>query len=302
MTARDLNERNITGAVVARLRRTKSARLKTVMASLVRHLHQFAREIRLTEAEWNYGIQYLTRTGQKCNDQRQEFILLSDTLGLSTLVTQLNHRSLDGETEQTVFGPFHREYSPHLKDWADISNGVKGKPCFVTITVKSPRGKPVTSAQVEVWHSDDEGFYDVQHDDWQGEMRLRGRFTPDRDGAVRFRTIIPRYYPVPTDGPVGELLKASARHPMRPGHMHFMIAAPSHDRLVTHVFAKGDPYLDSDAVFGVRNSLIREYVRHKPGIAPDGTPMETPFYTMNYDFVLRPLRRRNLSHKREESS
>jgi hydroxyquinol 1,2-dioxygenase len=290
MSARDLDERNITDAVVRRVRRAKTARLKTVMASLVRHLHEFAREVRLTEAEWAYGIDYLTRTGQKCTDKRQEFILLSDTLGLSTLVTQLNHRSRDGETEQTVFGPFHRENAPRLGNWANISSGVKGRPCFVIITVKSPQGKPVTSATVDVWHSDDEGFYDVQHHEWDDAMRLRGVFAPDKDGAVRFRTIVPRYYPVPTDGPVGELLKASARRPMRPGHMHFMITAPGYDRLVTHIFAKGDRYLDSDPVFGVRNSLVREYVHHQPGIAPDGTRMTMPFYTMTYDFVLRPLK------------
>lgn len=292
MNARDLNERNITGAVIARMRRARSARFKKIMASLVRHLHRFAREVHLTEDEWNHGIGFLTRTGQKCDDKRQEFILLSDTLGLSTLVTQMNHRSRRGETEQTVFGPFHRDKTPRYALGADISKGVNGRPCFVRVTVKSPAGKPVRGATVDVWHSDDEGFYDVQHAEWRGAMRLRGVFRPDRRGAVNFRTIAPLYYPVPTDGPVGELLKASARHPMRPGHMHFLITAPGYDRLVTHVFVKGDRYLDSDAVFGVRNSLIREYVRHQPGVAPDGTRVRTPFCTMSYDFVLRPLRRK----------
>ena len=292
MGSRDLNERNITQAVVARMRRARSARFRQIVASLTRHLHEFAREVHLTEEEWNYGIDFLTRTGQKCDDKRQEFILLSDTLGLSTLVTQMNHRSRRGETEQTVFGPFHRERTPRYPLGANISVGVKGKPCFVRVTVKSPEGKPVNGANVDVWHSDEEGFYDVQHAEWKGAMRARGVFRPDGEGVVHFRTIVPRFYPVPTDGPVGELLKASARHPMRPGHMHFLITAPGYDRLVTHVFVKGDRYLDSDAVFGVRNSLITKYVHHKPGIAPDGTRMKTAFYTMEYDFVLRPLRRK----------
>lgn len=298
-TTRNLSEKSITNAVIARMERAKSKRFKEVLTSLVRHLHQFAREVELTEAEWEYGIDFLTRTGKKCDETRQEFILLSDTLGLSTLVTQLNHRSEDQETEQTVFGPFHRLNAPEFGQWGNISEGVEGKPCFITVTVRDSRGRPVKGAVVDVWHSDDIGFYDVQRQEWAGAMRLRGVFHPDETGTVRIRTIVPKFYPVPTDGPVGELLKASARHPMRPAHVHFMVQAPGHDRLVTHVFVDGDKYLDSDAVFGVRSSLIRTFEKHKPGTTPDGATSKVPYYTMGYDFVLRPLRRRGATTGRK---
>jgi hydroxyquinol 1,2-dioxygenase len=291
MSTQDLNEDTITSAVLARARRAKSARFKKVIGSLVRHLHDFAREVELTEEEWAYGIDFLTRTGQKCDDKRQEFILLSDTLGLSTLLTQLNHRSHGDETEQTVWGPFHRLKTPRFRLGSNVSEGVRGAPCFVNITVRDSAGKPVKGATVDVWHSDDDGFYDVQHQEWNGAMRMRGVFKPDTDGRVWFRTILPTAYPVPTDGPVGELLKASARHPMRPAHMHFLIEAPGYDRLVTHVFNNGDKYLDSDAVFGVRKSLVRTYPKHKPGIAPDGTRMTKPYHTLDFDFVMRPAKR-----------
>jgi hydroxyquinol 1,2-dioxygenase len=292
MGTRNLTEKSITNAVIARMSRAKSKRFKTVLTSLVKHLHAFAREVELQEDEWNYGIDFLTRTGQKCDATRQEFILLSDTLGLSTLVTQQNHKSEQHETDQTVLGPFHRANAPRFPQWGDITAGLKGKPCFVTVRVTDARGKPIKGTTVDVWHSDDVGFYDTQMAHLNGGMALRGVFTPDEKGVVSFRTIVPKFYPVPTDGPVGELLKASARHPMRPAHIHFMIDAPGYDRLNTHVFVKGDRYIDSDAVFGVRDSLVREYKRHPPGVAPDGTRMDTPFYTMEYDFVLRPLKRK----------
>lgn len=289
MSTRNLSADSITGAVIQRMRQAKSARFKQVMDSLVKHLHDFARDVKLTEQEWEYAIDFLTRTGQKCDDKRQEFILLSDTLGLSTLITQMNHSSKDEETEQTVFGPFHRMKAPKFPLGANISKGVRGKPCFVSITVKTADGKPMRNATVDVWHSDAEGYYDVQHKEWKGAHKMRGVFKPDSEGRVYFWTIVPLYYPVPTDGPVGELLKASARHPMRPAHIHFLVAAPGYDRLVTHVFDKNDKYLDSDAVFGVRSSLIREYKRQKPGKAPDGSICKTPYWTVDYDFVMRPL-------------
>jgi hydroxyquinol 1,2-dioxygenase len=288
MGTQNLDEGSITAAVLSRMRKAKSARFKKVMGSLVRHLHEFAREVRLTEEEWAYGIDFLTRTGQKCDDARQEFILLSDTLGLSTLLTQLNHRSEGAETEQTVWGPFHRLKAPVYPLGANISEGVRGAPCFVTVTVRNAAGLPVRGATVDVWHSDDDGFYDTQHAEWKGAMKMRGLFKPDANGKVWFRTILPTAYPVPTDGPVGELLKASARHPMRPAHMHFLIKAQGYDQLVTHVFVKGDKYLDSDAVFGVRTSLVKKYEKHRPGVAPDGTKMRTAVHTLSYDFVLRP--------------
>jgi hydroxyquinol 1,2-dioxygenase len=284
---RDLDEFNITDAVIERMNDAQSPRTKEVLGALVRHLHAFAREIALTEKEWAYGVDFVTRAGHMSSPERQEVILLSDTLGLSTLVTQMNHRSSRDETEQTVLGPFHREHAVQYELGSNISDGIDGPPCFVDVTVRSPEGEPMRSAVVDVWHSDNEGFYDVAREEWGGAMRMRGVFRPDANGRVHFRTIVPASYPVPVDGPVGELLKASARHPMRPAHVHFVIAAPGYDRLVTHLFVKDDQYLDSDAVFGVRNALIAEFVRHEAGTAPDGSAIDTPYYTLQYDFVLR---------------
>lgn len=291
MSTRNLSETSITKAVTERMRKAESRRFKTVLTSLVKHLHKFAREVELTEDEWNYGIDFLTRTGQLCSDKRQEFILLSDTLGLSTLVTQLNHRSRGGETEQTVFGPFHREHAPRYKMGDNISKGIRGVPCFVSGTIRDNKGKPVQGAVLDVWHSDDDGAYDVQRKEWKGAMRMRGVFKPGKDGTFHLRTIRPRFYPVPTDGPTGELLNASARHPMRPAHIHFMVNAEGYDRLVTHVFVKGDKYIDSDAVFGVRDSLVRNLKMHEPGKAPDGTMMRVPYCTLHFDFVMRPVKK-----------
>lgn len=284
---RDLDEFNITDAVIERMRNAKSARARTVLSALVRHLHDFAREVELTETEWMVGIEFLTQAGQISGPERQELILLSDTLGLSTLVTQMNHRSHDSETEQTVLGPFHREGNVRYAQGENISQGIDAPPLYVNVTIRSPEGEPISAAEVDVWHSDDEGYYDVAREEWGGEMRMRGVFKPDAQGALRFKTIVPASYPVPIDGPVGDLLKASARHPMRPAHVHFMISAPGYDRLVTHLFVNGDPYLDSDAVFGVRNALIADFVRHDAGATPEGSESEEAFYTLNYDFVLR---------------
>ena len=286
---RNLNEHNITDEVVRRFTSTSSdPRLQTIMASLIKHLHAFAREVNLTEEEWFQGIQFLTRVGQKCDDKRQEFILLSDTLGLSQLVVAQNHKRPPGVTEQTVFGPFHLPGAPHLAPGANIAEGVQGEPCFVSACVQSVTGQPVAGASVDVWQADAGGLYDVQHPEWH-DMKLRAVFKTDREGRFRLRTIRPCSYPVPTDGPVGEMMRALDQNPYRPAHLHFMIQAEGYDRLITHAFVEGDPYLDSDAVFGVRSSCIGDYVRHDPGVAPDGTRLAVPFYTLDYQFVLQPL-------------
>ena len=218
------------------------------------------------------------------------------------MVTQLNHRSERAQTEQTVFGPFHRLNAPKFDQWGDISKGFRGKRCYVDITVKDEHGDPVRGAVVDVWHSDDVGFYDVQMKRLNGKMGLRGVLKPDAEGHVRFKTIVPKYYPVPIDGPVGELLKASARHPMRPAHIHFLVQASGYDRLVTHVFVKGDKFIDSDAVFGVRDALVRDYKKHPAGRAPDGTISKTPFYTMTYSFVMRPQPKKTKSSAKSAQS
>lgn len=282
---RDFDENNITDAVVDRYRNTPNPRLKRIMTSLVRHLHDFVRDVELTEDEWTVAIDFLTRTGKLCSDKRQEFILLSDTLGVSMLVDAINHRFAEGTTETTVMGPFYVQNPPEAAFGADIRGEAKGEPLYIDGAILSEDGAPVANAIVDVWHSDAEGFYDVQLPEL-AEPTLRARFHTDAEGRFRFWTIMPRYYPIPDDGTVGEMLTASARHPYRPAHVHFMIMAPGHETLVTHLFVDGDQYLDSDAVFAVKNSLIRDFTREAPGTAPDGKKIDTSWRKLHSDFVL----------------
>lgn len=283
---RNIDEHTITPAVIARLAESGNPRFKEIMSSLVTHLHDFAREVGLTEAEWMQGIQFLTATGQKCDAKRQEFILLSDTLGLSMLVVAMNHAKPAGATEATVFGPFHVDDTPVAEQGADLARGAPGAPLFVEARVRGLDGRPIAGAEVDVWQADDDGLYDVQRPELGDTRRARGVLRTDADGKVQFRTVAPTAYPVPTDGPVGDMLMASGRHPWRPAHIHFMIKVAGYQTLVTHIFRDADPYLDSDVVFGVRSSLIGDFVQHAPGIAPDGSVMSQPFYTLTQDFVL----------------
>ncbi|WP_322044301.1 intradiol ring-cleavage dioxygenase [Paraburkholderia sp. J67] len=292
---RNLNEDTITQAVIASLCECRNERLQTVMTSLVQHLHSFARDTRLTEAEWQAAIAFLTAVGHITDDKRQEFILLSDVLGLSTLVTAQNHTKPAGCTEATVFGPFYVKDSPSFDKWDDIANGARGEPCFVSGEVRSIGGDVVPNALLEVWQADEEGHYDMQmppDDDGTVACRARGMLRTDAHGRFGFRSILAEPYPIPHDGPVGALLDALGRHPWRPAHLHFMVQAPGYETLITHVFRDGDRYLDSDAVFGVRSTLVAQWVRHQPGIAPDGSHVDTPFYTLDYDFVLNHEERR----------
>jgi hydroxyquinol 1,2-dioxygenase len=282
----DFSEQNITEAVVEALQSTPNPRLKKVMAALVRHLHDFVREVDLTQQEWNVAIDYLTRTGQI--EQRPEFILLSDTLGISMLVDAINHRAPAGATETTVLGPFYLENQPELPLGFDLGRDLKGEPLYVEGSVSSTTGAPVPNALVDIWQSDDEGYYDVQRNDASGS-RLRGRFRTDPQGRFHFWSIMPNSYPVPQDGTVGEMLQATARHPYRPAHVHFMIAANDHETLITHLFPAGDAYLDSDAVFAVKKSLVREFTKEPPGTAPDGSRMDRPWRKLTYNFGLKPL-------------
>jgi hydroxyquinol 1,2-dioxygenase len=282
---RNLDENTITAETLGRIANTPSPRLKTIMTSLIHHLHDFARETQLTEQEWLEGIKFLTATGHITDAKRQEFILLSDTLGLSMLVVAQNNRKPPGCTEATVFGPFHIPDSPPFPLGAEISNGALGEPCYVRSRITGNHGEPVANAKVEVWQADADGFYDVQYKD-NDAHRARGTLHSDADGKLYFKSVLAEAYPIPTDGPVGRMLDATARHPWRPAHMHFMIEAPGYERLVTHVFRDQDKWLDSDAVFGVRSSLITHWDRHEPGRAPDGTVCETAFYTLDFTFVL----------------
>ncbi|CAB3745697.1 hydroxyquinol 1,2-dioxygenase [Burkholderia puraquae] len=286
---RNLNEDTITQAVIASLGGCRDDRLLTIMTSLVQHLHSFARDANLTEAEWQAAIEFLTAVGHITDDKRQEFILLSDILGLSTLVTAQNHAKPEGCTEATVFGPFYVEGSPVYDKFDDISNGASGEPCFVSGHVRALDGTPVANALLEVWQADQDGHYDVQLSAGDGDRaahRARGRLHTDAGGRFAFRSILAESYPIPHDGPVGALLAALGRHPWRPAHLHFMIQATGYERLITHVFRDGDRYLDSDAVFGVRSTLIADWVRHTPGTAPDGSRVDIPYYTLDFDFIL----------------
>ena len=264
--ATDFTEETAADAVVESFAPSTDPRLRAILTSLVRHLHSFAREVELTVPEWEYAIDFLTRTGQKCDDKRQEFILLSDVLGMSMLTETITNRKFGVATESTVLGPFHVVQSP-VKELGDTlypaSTGDSvgtGTPCVVTGRVLSTDGSPLRHATLDVWQADDQGFYDVQQPGVQEIGDGRGLFTADGDGEFWFRTIVPRYYPIPTDGPVGEMLTATGRHSFRPAHIHFIVKAPGHRDLTTHMFVAGSEYIDSDTVFAVKKSLVVDFV------------------------------------------
>lgn len=286
---RNLNQDNITEAVLGRFADCDDERLKTVLGSLVRHLHNFLRETRPTEGEWAKGIEFLTETGQMCDDERQEFILLSDTLGVTMLVDAINHPTAsEKETESTVLGPFYVDNPPEFSPGSDIDREHSGELLYVEGTVTDNRGQPLPGVTVDVWQSDSEGSYDIQKPELHGHS-LRARFLTDDQGQYSFWTVMPASYPIPTDGPVGSMLKATGRHPYRPAHVHFMLQANGYEKLVTQVFAEHDPYLDSDAVFGVKDSLVSEYQTRPAETAPDGRLMSQPYRYLRYDFGLKSL-------------
>ena len=282
-----ITEHTITDAVLACLENCADPRLKALLGSLVRHLHDFVRETRLTEAEWLLGIEFLTATGHITDAKRQEFILLSDTLGVSMLTVAQNHSKPSGATEATVFGPFHVDNAPRFDIGDDISGGASGEPLFVNGTVKALDGKPLADATLDVWQADDQGLYDAQYKELT-QARARGVLRTDAQGRFAFRSILPVPYPVPIDGPVGRMLLASGRHPWRPAHVHFRIQAPGHETLTTHVFRAGDPYLDSDVVFGVRASLVGDFRAHAGGWGPHAAEAREAYHTLEFDFVLTP--------------
>jgi hydroxyquinol 1,2-dioxygenase len=273
----------LTEQVLASFAGAADPRSREVFASLVRHLHAFVDEVGPTEAEWFKAIDFLTRVGHITDDKRQEFVLLSDVLGVSMQVIGINHRAPSGATESTVFGPFFVEGSPGFEPGGDLAAGAPGRPCVVRGRVVGVGGAAVAGARVEVWQADEDGFYDVQYP--EGETRGRGHLSADEDGRFWFWTVLPEAYPIPDDGPVGELLRAGGRSPMRPAHIHFMISAQGYERLITHVFAAGDEHLGSDAVFGVKPSLIAPFERHEPGSAP-GRDVREPWFSLDYEFVL----------------
>jgi len=284
---REFDERSITQAVIGRLSECDDPRFKRIMTSLVTHLHDFVREARPTEAEWLAAIQFLTDAGKTCTDKRQEFILLSDTLGVSMLVITLNHPADQGSVESTVLGPFYWEGAPDLPLGSNLAEGVKGEPTFYSGRVLSVDGRPLENALLDIWSGNGEGNYDMQMPGETG-MKARGRIRTDAEGRYWFRSIKPTFYPVPTDGPVGRMLLKMGRHPYRPGHIHIIVSALEHVPVTTHLFVAGSQYLESDTVFGMKESLVAQFHRYPPGVGPNGERMDTPFYTVNYDFRLRP--------------
>ncbi|WP_329138522.1 hydroxyquinol 1,2-dioxygenase [Streptomyces sp. NBC_01476] len=277
-------EQAVTDEVVASFAHARTERFTELMSSLVRHLHAFARDVRLTQPEWEAAIAFLTATGQTCTDKRQEFILLSDVLGLSMQTVGINAASSQAATESTVFGPFFVEGSPRIELGGDIAEGVSGRPCYVSGRVLDDTGAPISGARVELWEADDEGFYDVQYGG--DRMQARGHLFSGDGGAYRFWSVLPAPYPIPYDGPVGQLLDAANRSPMRPAHIHFMVKAPGCRTLITHIFVAGSPHLTDDAVFAVKPSLVVDFVEHPPGTAPDGRVLDGPWHEASFDLVL----------------
>jgi hydroxyquinol 1,2-dioxygenase len=289
---------DITQAVLDRLADSTDPRFKEIISAVIRHAHAVVREVDLRPEEWMGAIQFLTRAGQTCDEKRQEFILLSDTLGISMLVVALDQARRSATaladkaakarpTEATVQGPFYWEGAPELPLGADIGKGMPGVPAYYSGRVTDTHGKPLVRCCLDVWSGNGEGVYDMQMGEEAG-MQLRARFYTDDDGDYRFWSIKPSYYPVPDDGPVGDMLRKMGRHPNRPGHIHMMVYRDGYVPVTTHLFAADSQYLDSDAVFGVRDSLIIPYARHERGAAPDGRMMDKPFHTAQYDFVLAP--------------
>ena len=282
------NEEQITQNVLNSMAQTPNPRLKKVMDSLIVHLHDFIRDVELTQEEWTLAIQFLTRTGQMCDDKRQEFILLSDITGTTMLVDAINHRLPGSATESTIFGPFYREGAPELPLGATISQDRQGEPAVVMGRVLSTDGTPISGALLDVWETNENGLYE-QQDPEQPDMNLRGKFRTDSKGCFYFVGIKPVSYSIPDDGPVGQLLRSLGRHPFRPAHIHLLISAEGFVPVTTHLFVKGDPYLDSDAVFGTKDSLVVDFIRHDSEDEAASYKVSVPFYKVEYDFVLKPL-------------
>lgn len=287
--ATDFTEETAAEAVIESFSPDTSPRLREVLESLVRHLHAFARDVELTIGEWEAAIDFLTRTGRKCDEDRQEFILLSDVLGLSMLTETISNRKFGVATESTVLGPFHVVESPAraLGDTIDMVGG--GTPCVVTGRVLTVDGSPLPGATLDVWQANDQGFYDVQQPEVQPRGNGRGLFTADGDGRFWFRTVVPSYYPIPTDGPVGELLKATGRHAFRPAHIHFIVTAPGHRDLTTHIFVAGSEYIESDTVFAVKKSLVADFAEvTDPAQAEQWQVGAVPFRHADVDIIMQP--------------
>lgn len=280
-------EQTLVDTVVASFDACEDPRLKEVMVSLTRHLHAFIRDVRLTEDEWGAAIEFLTKAGHITDDVRQEFILLSDTLGASMQTININNQAYADATEATVFGPFFVEDSPAIELGGDMAFGAPGEPCWVTGTVTGTDGKPLIGAKIEVWEADEDGLYDVQRD--AGARAARAHLFTDAEGGYRFWGLTPTPYPIPDDGPVGKMLTAVGRSPLRASHLHFMVTHEGCRTLVTHIFPEGDPIGWKDTVFGVKESLIKKFERQAAGTpTPDGRVVDGTWSKVRFDIVLAP--------------
>lgn len=282
-----VTEDNITDLATQRWATARSPRTAALMTTLVRHIHDYAREVELTSDEWLAGVEWLTETGQISDDKRQEFILASDVVGLSMLVVQMNNRFAEKATPATVLGPFHIDGSPPAPFGFDMSEGIAGTPLFVTGKVTDTSGSPIAGAVLDVWQADAAGNYEAQLPDID-EARLRAKYQSREDGTYCVRTIAPLGYTIPMDGPVGKLISRTEISAYRPAHVHFLFDEPGYETLVTHLFQQDADYLDSDVVFGVKDALIVPFTEHPPGPSPDGGVMNQPFALAHYDFVLQP--------------
>lgn len=291
--SRFLNEENSVATVNGRMGAEVSPRMKLVMSAVVKHLHALTKEIEPTHEEWQQAIDFLTAVGHKCTDWRQEFILLSDILGVSMLVEIINSRRPSGATENTVLGPFYLPEAPRYRNGTNICLDGKGEPLIVKGKVTDLDGNPIPGALVDVWQTNNDGFYDVQQKDVQPDWNLRGIFAAEWDGSYWYRSTKPRFYPIPDDGPVGQLLGRLGRHPNRAAHIHFIVSAPGYDPVITHIFPDDCPYLGEDTVFGVRETLISKFqeVRSSQdakGLGLDDLEERFPYFFVNWNFVLTP--------------
>jgi hydroxyquinol 1,2-dioxygenase len=273
-----------TKAVMKRWEDIPDPRLREVMQSAIKHLHGFVSDVKPTGEEWFKAIQFLTAIGHKCDDKRQEFILASDVMGVSMLVDDINNRRVEGATPSTVEGPFHIPDAPEVAHGADMAKGAPGIPCFVSGKVRGLNGEPVGGAILDLWQTDGEGLYEEQRR--TAEPWMRGIYRTQPDGSYLIRTVAPISYTIPMDGPIGEFFSRTNMSHMRPAHIHFAISAPGYHGVVTHLFQKGDEYIDNDVVYGVKAPLVVDFVKRPPGKAPDGEMIDTPFYEVKYDFVL----------------
>lgn len=274
--------------VNARMAPSTDPRLREVMGAIVRHLHAAVKEVEPTHEEWLAAINFLTETGHMCTEWRQEFILLSDTLGVTMLVDAINHRRPANATENTILGPFYVEHAPHYPNGANICLDGKGAPMVVRGKVLDTNGKPIAGASIDCWQTNEDGFYDVQQRGIQPEWNLRGVFTSEADGSYWYRTAKPRYYPIPDDGPVGKMLAKLGRHPNRAAHIHFIISAPGFETVITHIFAPDCQYLREDTVFGVKDSLIAEFHHHDDAGEAKQLGFSNPYWSVDWNFVLKP--------------